>query len=1204
MKKRCTQLIKVIPLLLVMVASLCVKGQDSDFNFTIENDVQTARNILEFDLYVKDTDAGAIFKLSTIQAGITVNPAIYNGGAITVSILAGISDLTNTIQKPFNVLWNQSRNVIQMTPPPVPEESSASIISQTALGTRICRMRLTNTQPFTAYSQANLTFSFTSPYPYPTKIAQFLTAGQNKSTEIECHSTNCFNHSNNIVLNASPEAYNVTGSGSFCEGASGLTVTLSNSQTGIYYQLKKNGTNDGPVVTGTGMPLTWINKPAGTYTVEAANAATFITSTMAGSAVIVMNPSPMAKAGSSFGVCYGEGNQIGRAPVAGNTYSWTSVPEGFTSGLANLKVYPTETTTYTLVETITATGCSNSNSVVVTVYPKPKVTITNPAVECFPATVDLTAAAITAESTTELTYTYWTDPAATIAYGTPASATSGTYYIKGETWIGCFDIQPVTVAVEPPPTITITTPATCSANLQTYSVGLTVSSGIITTTSGTAQGGSNNVWSIKGIPSGTNIDVTLTDDNCTKTIAVTAPDCNCPVIAAPVSGGDKNYCSDGSVPAITATVSAGETVDWFAVPTGGIALATGVTSFTPAYAGTYYAETRNSTTNCKSSSRTAVTITMNSLPSATAGDDKSICVNTGTTIGATAVSGSTYHWSSVPAGFSSTLADPSVTPLVNTTYTLVETITATGCTNTQSVVLTVKPLPDAVAGADRTICSNTSTTIGAAPVTGSTYSWSSSPAGFTSAEANPVVNPLVTTTYTVIETNTASGCSNTHNIKVTVNPLPAAVAGTDKSICPGAGAILGAESVSGSTYSWTSEPSGFSSTEANPAVNPLETTKYTVTETITATGCINTQSVVVTVNPLPAAAAGADRSICLNSNTTLGAPAVAGSIYSWTSSPSESVPTIAEPVVNPLVTTTYTLTETVTATGCTNTHSVKVTVNPLTGPAGPITGPETFIGGASAIAYSVAEIENASSYVWTYTGTGVTINGTGKNVTLDFSATASGGSLIVKGNSSCGDGVGSTLVIGDTKTLNLSSVILEGIYAGGGTMNQVQDENGAHWPTGIADHVTVELRSASNYGTIIYTAADVPLSTTGTASVIIPGVYNGSYYITINHRNSIETASSTAISFAGSTVNQSFSNPADVYGGNLRQKNGGYAIHGGDANKDGVVDLGDMNETETDATAMLFGYYVTDVNGDGIVDMSDMNLIEVNATDMIMVVLP
>jgi len=275
-------------------------------------------------------------------------------------------------------------------------------------------------------------------------------------------------------------------------------------------------------------------------------------------------------------------------------------------------------------------------------------------------------------------------------------------------------------------------------------------------------------------------------------------------------------------------------------------------------------------------------LTVNPLPAAIAGTNRAVCIGTSTTLGAASVLGSTYSWTSVPAGFVSILANPLVTPLVTTTYSVVEIVTATGCTKTNSVLVTVNPLPAAVAGANRAICLNTSTILGTASVTGSTYSWTSVPAGFISTLANPTVAPLVNTTYTIVETITASGCINSNSVVVTVNPLPAAVAGPDRAICLNTSTTLGASAVTGNTYSWTSVPLGFTSTVANPVVTPLVTTTYTVVETITATGCTNMHSVIVTINPLPVATSSNNGPICTGITLNLlGGPAGMTS-YAWT----------------------------------------------------------------------------------------------------------------------------------------------------------------------------------------------------------------------------------------------------------------------------------------------------------------------------------
>ena len=100
------------------------------------------------------------------------------------------------------------------------------------------------------------------------------------------------------------------------------------------------------------------------------------------------------------------------------------------------------------------------------------------------------------------------------------------------------------------------------------------------------------------------------DDIKTLTITVGSP-------VVPTGTGAQR-CGPGTV-TLSAAATSPVVIDWYAAATGGSALASGSSTYTPSITGTttYYAEARNPNGNCVSASRVAVTATMNPQPTIT-----------------------------------------------------------------------------------------------------------------------------------------------------------------------------------------------------------------------------------------------------------------------------------------------------------------------------------------------------------------------------------------------------------------------------------------------------------------------------------------------------------------------------------------------------------------------------------------------------------
>ncbi len=188
-------------------------------------------------------------------------------------------------------------------------------------------------------------------------------------------------------------------------------------------------------------------------------------------------------------------------------------------------------------------------------------------------------------------------------------------------------------------------------------------------------------------------------------------------------------------------------------------------------------------------------------------------------------------------------------------------------------------------------------------------------------------------------------------------------------------------------------------------------------------------------------------------------------------------------------------------------------------------------------------------------------------------------------------------VVTSDKRLNLS-FFLEGIYNPvTHRMSSPLGFSSGPCSEGIADNIQVELHSAADYSNIVFTNVTGTVDMQGNSGMLVPASFNGSYYITVRHRNSIETVSALPVSFAGNVISYDFTDQAaKAFGNNMIQMSDGkWAFYAGDVNQDGSVDTADMSPVDNDSNSFASGYLATDTNGDGMVDTADMSIVDNNA---------
>lgn len=430
-------------------------------------------------------------------------------------------------------------------------------------------------------------------------------------------------------------------------------------------------------------------------------------------------------------------------------------------------------------------------------------------------------------------------------------------------------------------------------------------------------------------------------------------------LATPVAnpGAAVSICAGGSATIGTAT-SVGTTYNWS--PATGLSATNVQMPIASPTSTTIYTLTVSNGTGCVASN--TVQVTVNPLPVANAGADKVKCGTTAVQIGGTPTTGANYLWTPATGLTSATIAQPMANPTAATTYILKVTNATTGCIKRDTMIVTIGTLPTVSAGTDKSICKGSPTTIGGTSSVGMIYSWYPNIA----TTATTSVSPSATTNYYLTVTNPTTGCSKTDDVKVVVKSLPVVNAGPDLTVCSGTGIAIGTNAITGQTYAWSPSTGLSSATTAKPTATRTVTTapaNYMYIVTATKNACTAKDTMILTVNNLPTANAGTDKTVCSGTSTVIGVAATAGNLYEWTPATTLSNAFISNPSATPTANTTYILTVTNATSGCAKKDTTIFTVN-----AKPVAnaGTDKWLTNCNAVTIGAAAVTGVT-YAWTPT---------------------------------------------------------------------------------------------------------------------------------------------------------------------------------------------------------------------------------------------
>jgi hypothetical protein len=928
-----------------------------------------------------------------------------------------------------------------------------------------------------------------------------------------------------------PVAFDVTGGGSYCQGGTGVSISLSGSEIGVSYQLYLNGNPSGITLNGTGSGITFLNVTApGTYTIGATGPGGF--SWMNGSVVVSIIPTVVP----SVTISANPGNNI----CAGTSVTFTATP---VNGGANpayqwyINAIPVSGQT---TSTFTTTTLTNGNQVRVQLFsnaPCPSsspvwssntITMTvNPIVV---PTVSINASATTVCAGTPITFTaspvinggtnpqfQWRVNGTNVVnpLGNNASFTTSTL-VNGDR----VTVELTSNAVCASPATVISNEITITVNpLLTPSVTIVASVNDIcpgtsvTFTATPTNGGTSPVyqWKLNGSNVGTNsatyTSTTLANNDQVSVVMTSNALCASP---ATVTGNIITMIVRPPVPATPGIIS-------------------GTTPVCPTIQGLIY-------------SIVAV------------------------------ANATTYNWT-VPAGWSITAGAGTTTITVtsgtagqngNITVTATNSCGTSGASSKSVVVSPGAPLTPGDITGMQAVCPGVTGIIYsiAAVANATTYNWVV-PTGWSITAGNGTTSITVTSGAAgqngVISVTAQNSCgtSSPKTLNVTVNPgappQPGPITGTS-STCPKVNYTYSIAAVGGAVnYTWTVPTNwGIVSGQGTTSIvatsgAPGNNGNITVTANSQFCGSSTPSTLAVTVNPGTPATPGpvtgpseVCRTTVHNEIYTITPVANATSYLwnfptGWTPVSGQTTNTITVSVTGAAVSGTITVAA-VNSCGTSAVSSFNVIVSQgVPGRPDKPSGPTAICPIATGLVYTVPAVANATGYNWFFSSPGFTItSGANTNsivVTVDNTATQGSNSFIsVYAKNACGIGQESQqlkVTIGpyavasagpdQTICYTTASVSLIGVASGAADNGSwTSSGTGTFTPTNapITNYNPSNADRASGTVTLTFTTVD-PSGNCGPASDQMILTIRKAATASISGTTSICSGSSATITFTG-----------------------------------------------------------------------------------------